>query len=91
MESRLYAYPRYGKSVKSTSSLIRYVNACKISITLSNRQSFKLIAILENNTTNCPNLPLDKEGISSRVSNHGKKGITLADNNNDNIRPANID
>lgn len=93
MESRLYSYPRCGKSVKFTSSLTRHVNDCKILITLTSCQPSKLIAILEVNTINYPDLLSDNnnKSISSEVSNYGKEGIRSADNNNKNIKPANID
>ena len=51
----------------------------------------KPTAILEDNTTNYPNLPSDKESISSGASNDGKEGIRSMGNDNNNIRPANID
>ena len=92
MESRLYTYPRCGKGVKSTSGLTRHVNACKIPITLPSRQPSKPTAILEDNTTNRPDLPSDnEEGISPGVSNHGEEGIRPAGNDDEDIRPANID
>lgn len=91
MRFRLYIYLRYGKGVKSTSSLIRHINTCIILITLSSRQTSKLRVILEDNTTNCLDLPLDKKDINPRVSNHSKKEIKPASNDNDDIRPTNID
>ena len=91
MESRLYACPRYGKDVKSTSGLTRYVNACKILITLPSCQPSKPTVILEDNITNCPDLPLDKEVINLGASNYGKEEIIPINKNDDKIRPANID
>ncbi len=43
--------------------------------------------------TNCLDLLSDnnKERISSEASNHGEEKIRQADNNNKDIRPANID
>ena len=51
----------------------------------------KSIIILEDNIINCLDLLPDKEDISLKASNHGKKRIRSACNNNDNIRLANID
>ncbi len=93
MESNLYAYLRCRKDVKFTSSLTRHVNTCKILITMPSHQLSKPIAILEDNTTNCLDLPSDnnKEGGGLGASNHSKKRIRLANNNNEDIKPANID
>ena len=91
MESRLYACLRCKKDVKSISGLTRHVNACKIPITLSSHQPPKQIRIFEDNMTNRPNLPSDGEDISPKASNYSEKRIKLAGNNNDNIRPVNID
>ena len=91
MESRLYVCSRCEKSVKSISGLTRYVNACKISITLPSRQPPKRTAILENNMTHRLDLPLDKEDISPKASNYSKERIKLASNNNDDIKLVNID
>ncbi len=93
MESRVYACLRCGKNVKSTSGLTRHVNTCKIPITLPSRQTSKSTIILEDNTTNCPDLPLDnnEKGISPRASNHGKERTRPASNNNEDIRPVDID
>ncbi len=92
MESGLYLYLRCWKYIKSTSSLTRYVNICKISITLPSYQLSKPTVILEDNTTNYPDLLSDnnKESISLGISNHGEKRIRLADNDEKDIRPANI-
>ncbi len=92
MESRLYLCPRCGKGVKFTNGLTKHVNACKIPITLPNRQSSKPIAILKNNMTNISDLPSDnnQKSISPGVLNHGKAGIRLANNNDEDIKPANI-
>lgn len=75
--------------------MIKYVNPCKILITLLSCQSSKLASILEYNITNHPNLPSDnfEEDISSKVSNNGKEKIRLADINinKEDIRPVDID
>lgn len=44
------------------------------------------------NTTNCLDLPSDNnmKNISPATSNHGKKAIILVDNNNKNIKQADI-
>ncbi len=93
MESRLYACPRCRKSVKSTSCLTRHVNACKIPITLLSCQPLEPTVILKDNTTNRPDLPSDnnEESISPGASNHGEERTKLAGNNNEDIRPADID
>lgn len=39
IKSRLFMCLRYEKVIKSTNSLIRYINICKISITLLDYQS----------------------------------------------------
>ena len=90
IEPRLYMCPRYRKGIKSTNCLTKYVNAYKILMTMPSYQLSKSTATLEDNMTYCPDLQLDEKGISPRASNHGKEGIWLAGNNNDNIRPANI-
>lgn len=93
MKSRLYACPRYRKIVNSTSGLTRYVNICKIPITLPNGQASKPTVILEDNTTNWLDLPSNnnEENISPRASNHKEQGIKPTDNNDKDIRSANID
>ena len=95
MESRSYLYPRCGKDVKSTTGLTRYINVCKISITLPSCQPSNLELMLDYNIINPLDLPSDnnKKNISPNASNNGKKGIRLADISNDeeDIRPANID
>jgi Plavaka transposase len=95
MESRSYACPRCGKGVKSTSGLTRHVNACKIPITLPSRQPSTLAPILEYNTTNYPDLPLDnfEKDNSLGASNNGEERIRPADIDNDeeDIRPADLD
>ncbi len=96
MESRLYSCPRYGKSVKFTSGLIRYVNACKIPVTLPSCQHYTPALILEYNTTNHLDLPSDyfAEDISPGASNNNKEEIRpadITDNDDENSRPANID
>ncbi len=84
---------RCEKSVKSISGLTRHINAYKIPISLLSCQLSKPIAILENNTTICSNLPSDnnKENISPGVSNHDEEGIKPVNNNNEDIRLADID
>lgn len=86
-------YSRYGKGVKSISSLIRHVNVGKIQITLSSYQLSKPIVILEDNITNCPDLlsDINNESIRLEISNYGEKRIRLVDNNNKDIRLADID
>ena len=95
MESKSYVCPRCGKGVKSTSSLTRHINSCKIPITLPSRQPSTLAPILKYNTTNHPDLPSDnfEEDISPRALNNGKKRIRPADidNNKKDIKPVNID
>ena len=95
MESRLYTCLRCGKSVKSTSGWTRYVNACKIPLTLPSCQPLNPKPVLDDNTTNLLDLPSDnnEENISPRALNNGKKSIRLADmdNNKEDIKPANID
>ncbi len=96
MESRLYACPRCGKGVKSTSGLTRHVNACKIPVTLPSCQPSTPAPILEHNTTNHPDLPSDyfEEDISPGASNNDDEKIRPADttgNDNKNSRPVNID
>ena len=90
MESRSYVCPGCRKDVKSTSGLTRHINACKIPITLPNRQSLNPEPVLDYNTTNPLDLPSDnnKEDISPRESNNGKKRIRLAnmDNNKEDFR-----
>ncbi len=56
-------------------------------------QPSKPIAILVDNLTNCLDLLSNnnKEGISPGISNHGEKGFWPADNDNEDIRLANID
>lgn len=73
--------------------LISYVNAYKITITLPSCQLSKPTAMLENNIINYLYLPSNnnKEDISLRASTYGKKRMRLASNNNEDIRPANID
>ncbi len=93
MESKLYVCPRCGKGVKSTSGLTKHINACKIPITLPSRQPLEPTVILEDNTTNRPDLPSDnnEESISPGASNHAEKGTRLAGNNNEDIKLADID
>lgn len=93
MESKLYACPRCGKDINSTSDLTSHVNTCKIPITLPSCQPSKLTAVLEDNTTHHSNLPSDKnkEGISPGASNRSEKRIRPADNDNEDIRPVDID
>ncbi len=96
MESRLYACPRYGKGVKSTSGLTRHVNACKIPVTLPSCQPSTPAPILDYNTTNHPDLPSDyfEEDISPGASNNDEEEIRPADitgNDDENSRPADID
>ena len=87
---------RYGKSVKSTSSLTRHVNTFKVPISLPYCQLSNPDPVLNYNTTNPPDLPSDndKEGITPEVFNYGDlKGTRPANigNNKEDIRPANID
>lgn len=96
MQSKSYAYPRYRKDVKSTSSLTRHINSCKISITLLSHHFSKAIAILEYNVTNSPDLlsKNNEEDISLRVSKNGEEEIRSANttgNNDENIEPIDID
>lgn len=79
MEFRSYTHTRYGKNVKSTGGLIKYINTCKIQIPPPSGQSLKLVAISEDNMTNPLNLSLDnnKKDICQRVSNNSNKRIRL--------------
>ncbi len=92
----MYACPRREKSVKSTSGLTKYVNACKIPIILPSCQLSTPAPILEYNTTNHSNLPLDnfEKNISLGAPNNKEEEIRPADiisNNNKNSRPTDID
>ncbi len=96
MESKLYACPRYGKNVKSTSGLTRHINACKIPLILPSCQTSTPAPILKYNTTNHSDLPSNyfEEDISPRTSNNNEVEIRPADtrNNDDkNSRAADID
>ncbi len=96
MDSGSYAYPRFRKGVKSTSSLTKHVKACKIPVTLPSCQPSTPAPILDYNTTNHPDLPSDyfEEDISPGASNNDKKEIRLPDtmgNDDENSRPADID
>lgn len=95
MEFKAYAYLRCEKSVQFTSSLTKHIKACKILIILPNWQPFKVVTILEYNTTNHIDLALDnfKEDINLRKSNHDEEKNQPADINNDkkNMIPINID
>ncbi len=96
MESRLYACPKCEKGVKSTSSLTKHINACKIPVILPYCQPSTLAPILEYNTINHPDLPSDyfKEDISLGISNNDEEEIRPADttgHDDENSRPANID
>lgn len=88
--------PRCGKGVKSTNGLIRYVNACKIPISLPYCQLSNPDPVLDYNTTNSLDLPSDnnKKGITPKVSNYDDLERTKpADIGNDeeDIRPTDID
>ena len=76
--------PRCGKDVKSTSGLIRHVNACKIPINLPSCQLSILAPILEYNIINHLDLPSDdfEEDIDPRALNKSKEKIRPADINN---------
>ncbi len=96
MESRLYACPRCGKSVKSINGLTKHVNACKILVTLPSCQTFILAPILKYKMTNHPDLLSDyfEEDISPEASNNHEEEIRLADiigNDDKNSRPMDID
>ena len=96
MESRLYVCQRCGKGVKFTSGLRRHVNACKIPISLLCRQLSNPDPVLDYNTINPLDLPLNnnKKGITPEVSNHGDlEGTRPANIGNDkeDIRLADID
>ena len=96
MESRLYVCPRCGKGVKSTSSLTRHVNACKIPISLLCCQSSNPDLVLNYNTTNPLDSPSDnnKEGITPEISNHSNSEKTRPaniGNDKEDIRPVDID
>lgn len=95
MEFRLYACPKCEKVVKSTSGLTRYVNACKIPISLPYCQPSNPEPVLDYNMTNSLNLPSDNNEKNIRLvaSDNDKERIRLADIDNDkeNIRPADID
>lgn len=96
MEFKLYICSRYGKYIKFTNDFKKYINICKILITLPSFQSFILASILEYNTTNYLDLPSDniKKNISLRILNNDKKKIRLADitsNNNKNSKHVDID
>ena len=96
IESILYMCLRYGKGVKSTSGLTRHINVCKIPISLPCCQLSNPDLVLDYNTTNPLDLPLDhnQKGITPEVSNHGDlEGIRLANigNNKKDIRSADID
>ena len=96
MESRLYVCPRYGKGVKSISGLTKYVNACKILISLPCCQSSNPDPVLDYNKTNLLNLPSDnnKESITPEVSNHSDSEETRPaniGNNKEDIRLVDID
>ena len=78
------------KSVKSISGLIRHVNTWNILIILPSCQPSKLISILEDNMTNCLDLPSDKKSISQKAPNYNEEGIGSVGNNNEDIRPVNI-
>lgn len=87
--------PRCSKSVKSISVLTRYMNTCKIPITLPSCQPFILALILEYNTINHLNLLSDnfEEDISPRLSINNEEEIRLMDttsNDDENSRPTDI-
>lgn len=83
MKSRLYMCPRYKKSVKSISSLIKYVNVCKIPNFLLYYQFLNSKLVLNYNKINPLDIPSDnnKKDISSKRLNNGKEEIGLADRN----------
>lgn len=70
--------------LSSLGSLTRYVNVCKIPITLPSCQPFTLASILEYNTINHLDLPTNNFGgdINLDISNNGKERIRLTDINN---------
>lgn len=94
IESRLYIYSKYEKDIKPISGLTKHVNTCKIPIFLRCCQLLNLNLILNYNTTNLLNLPLDnnKEDITIKISNNNEKKIKLINinNNKKDIRSANI-
>lgn len=69
------------KAVKSTSSLTRHINICKIPITLPSRQSSIPVLILEYNMTNHLALTLDnlEEDISQEALNNNEEEFKPAD------------
>ena len=75
--------------------MTRYVNTCKIPITLLSRQFLNPKPILDYNTINLLDLPSDnkEEDINPKALKNGKEGIRLADMDNDtkDIGPADID
>lgn len=95
MEFKSYIYPKYGKSVKFTSSLTKHVNAYKNLITLLSCQPLNSTLILEYNTTSHPNFLLynNKEVINLRIFKNDKEKIRPADinMNKKNIRLIDID
>lgn len=88
-------YIRYKKGIKSTSSLIRYINTCKILITLPTSQSSNSISILEYNSHNWLNFLSDnnKKDINLGILNNSKVWIKSVNINNDkeDIKLINID
>lgn len=94
IESRLYIYSKCEKSVISTNGLIRYINTCKIPNSLPYSQFSNPEPVLDYNTTNFLDLPLDnnEKNISSEVSINGKEKIRIVDikNNEKDIRLADI-
>lgn len=95
MESKSYLCSGCKKTVKSISGLTRYINVCKISITLPTCQPSNSKLILEYNVTNHLNFLLDnsKKDISQGVSHNSKEEIrhTNIDNNEKDNIPVDID
>ena len=96
MESRIYVCRRCEKGIKSTNGLTRYINACKIPISLPCCQLSNSDLVLNYNMTNPLSLPSDnnKESITSKVSNNNDSERTRPaniGNDQEDIRPADID
>lgn len=83
MKFWLFICPKYGKNIKFTSSQIKHVNVCKISIILLSCKLSKPLVILEYNIINFLNWSSDnnKENI----------GLDTSNNNNKKMRPGSVD
>lgn len=81
MKSRLNICPRCRKTVKSISSLTKYVNACKILVILPSRLFLKLEQALKyNNTSNLLDVPSNNNKENLELANKDKqKSATLSD------------